>query len=118
SSFLAPCTSKTAGATCRLANRLALHQLRRLVPGKDQLRDTLPTVNRDGVLPAVLQDHLQLTAVVRVDGSRSVRQRDPVLQRQSRPRPDLHFVALGNLEGEPGAYGTAFARNEHQVGFC
>ena len=87
------------------------------MPRTYQLRNALTAPDRDRLASAILQDHLQLAAIVRVDGAWRVRQRDTVLQGQSRPRPHLHLESFRKLEDESRRYRATLTRRQNEIRF-
>src|SRR6185369_16308068 len=69
---------------------------------RDELGDALAAPDRERLVAMVDDDDLQFAAIIAVDGPGRVGDRDPVLQREPRSRPDLDLVALGNCDFEAG----------------
>ena len=66
-----------------------------------ELRDAVAARDGEGRLPVVHQHHLELAAVVGVDGPRRVEHRHPVAQRQPGARAHLALEAGGMATAQP-----------------
>ena len=74
--------------------------------GKDarehQLRDSVAVSNRIWLIAEIRQQHANATAIVAVDRSRRVKNRNAVFQGNARARPDLQLVPRRYFDPEPG----------------
>src|SRR5215471_5938291 len=106
--FFTSTLSSRRSKSTRTARRLAqicLLPLDRLIARDHHLRNAVSRVDLV-ILPAeVKQNHPDLAAISRIDGSRRVRHRDAVLQSQAAARPDLRFIAGRQFDGETGCDG-------------
>ncbi len=73
----------------------------------DELRDPHAARDRHRRVAEVGEQHHQLAAIVAVDRPRRVGDRQPVLERQPRARPDLKLVAVGDRHLQAGRHGHA-----------
>ncbi len=67
----------------------------------DHLRDALAVADDEGLVAKIDQQDPERSAIVAVDRPGRVRQRYAVLQRQPRPRPDLHLETVGDFDRSP-----------------
>ena len=67
----------------------------------DELRDPIARPDRARLVAQVDEHELDLAAVVRVDRSRRIEQRDAVAQRESAARPHLRLEARGSAIAKP-----------------
>src|SRR5690606_2825963 len=117
---VATCRAKTASAARRVVEFIDLVPFGKRDRRQHKLRD--PVAARDGErrVAEVDDDHLELAAVIAVDCPRGVGQRDTVLQREARPRPDLDLVTRQDSYRKAGChrmaaaygYGDVFGRND------
>ena len=68
----------------------------------DELRDPVAAPDRERRLPVIDQDHLDLAAIVAVDGTGRVQDRDAMPGGEPGAGPHLRLVALGKMEAKPG----------------
>src|SRR5207245_4282930 len=77
-----------------------------------QLRDSLAGLGHHRILTKVDQYYPDLAAVIRVDSSRRIDQRQSLAQRAPAARPHLALEACGNVDRETGRDRRTFARCE------
>ena len=65
-----------------------------LEPREDELCDPVTSGQVDHVMPQILHDDAELTAVVRVDGTGTVGEGQTMLEREPRTGTDLAFDSL------------------------
>ena len=90
-----------------------------LLPKEEQyfaLFSQMSTKLQEGA--AVLQDHLHLAAVIRVDRARRIRQREPVPQGQAGARPYLSFDARRELEHQPRRDEATLTGGQDEIRLC
>jgi hypothetical protein len=90
-------------------------ELHSLDPGDDHLSDPHTPGHLKSLGAEIHQCNHQLATVIAVDRSRSIRQRDPVLQCQARPGPQLAFISVGDRDAEAGPKEPSFERPELAV---
>ena len=82
---------------------------------EEDLRDALATLDHEGLVAEVDEGHHQLAAVVTVDRSGAVDQRDAVLEGEPRTGTDLPFPVRRDGEGDPARDEPALAgRDRHR----
>src|SRR5690606_12941981 len=79
----------------------------------NHLRDAAATFDAVRLLTKVNQRNLDLTAIIRVDGTWRVEHRYPVLDGETRPRPHLRFRVRRQRHGDAGWDQCALAGLEH-----
>src|SRR5687768_17522882 len=94
--------SEAAGASGGRGQHFDWLELDPLDPCYDHLRDAHPACHPEWLGAQIHHRHHQLTPIVAVDGRRCVWQRDPVLQGQSGPGPELTLVAVRDRDAESG----------------
>ena len=80
----------------------------------DQLRDAHATGDGEGVGAEIGEDHLDLAAIVAVDGTGRVEAGYAGFERQPGARPDLAFKALRDLHDQTGGHRETAARRNFQ----
>ena len=100
--------AEATGSASGLGDGLHLLHLQDLEAGEDQLGDPVAARDPDGGPPEVDEGHFHLAPIVRVDGARSVRNRDAVPDREARPGPHLTLHGRGKLHPEPGPHQPDF----------
>src|SRR6185369_15621271 len=97
-----PSMPETAGAAAGLVQSgyfLKLHVFHR---GHQHLRDAFAAGNAESFLAQVDQEHLDLSAIVRVDGAGRVQAGDAVLGGQAGAGTDLRLEAGGQGDAQAG----------------
>jgi hypothetical protein len=107
-------TEAAAAAGC-LVQGLQLGPVGQGDRGQHQLRDAIAAPNRERLASRVHQDHLDLAAVVRVDGAGRVGEHDPVTQRQPAARADLRLESLGDRDRQAGRHQRPLPRSDAQI---
>src|ERR1700712_2916543 len=74
---------------------------------EDQLRNAIARLNHLFLVRKVDQYHLDLPAVIRIDGARRVKAGNSLLDCKSAPWPYLHFVSPGQLDKKTGRHHRA-----------
>src|SRR6185369_5328213 len=92
--------AEPARAALGLAQLLDLIELSLGHGRRNELGNALAAPDREGLVAVIDDDDLELPAIVAVDGPGRVGDRDPVLQREPRSRPDLDLEALGDRDLE------------------
>jgi len=77
----------------------------------EHLRDPIASVNRNRLASQVHQKDTDLPAVILVDRTRSVRQRQSVTRREPAARADFRLVACGKSDPEPGSDRRSLTRS-------
>ena len=72
-------------------NQLAIRNL-----CNHELRDAVATFDNERLLAMIDHDHLELTAIITVHGSRTIQQRDSMLESQTAARPHLSLMSRRN----------------------
>ncbi len=104
--------AEAAGAARRLADSIDLGD-GDLNDGRDDgLCDAHATLDHEGCLAEIDQQHLHLAAIIAVDGAGRVEAGDAVLEGKAGARADLHLKALGHLEDEAGRHQRALTRGK------
>ena len=98
-----------------VVSALACNQSDALDWTNDELRNARAPPNGQRALSKIDKYDADFAAVIRVDCPRAVEHRDPVFERQPRPRPDLRFVALWQFDRETRRDQRALARVQHNV---
>lgn len=95
---LPPRTPEAARAASTLRQLAHLPKLHGLDFLHQQLCDAIAPVNLERVGTEIDHDDLQFAAIVAVDRSRRIGERDAVLEREAGARTQLHFVARRNRD--------------------
>jgi TPR repeat protein len=86
-----------------------------LIARNHHLRDAVARLDLVRLPAQVQQNHADLAAIARVDGRRTVRQRDGVLGGQAAARADLRLVSRRQLDTQPGGHQPRRARLQHRA---
>lgn len=73
-----------------------------LIPGYYQLGNAITMVDGEILFAMVYEQNLHFSAIVGIDGTRTVEHRDPCLCSKPRAGSDLSLKALGKGYGETG----------------
>src|SRR3990172_11990611 len=108
-SFLAIfiCVSETALLTSRREEFAYLLPSRLADPLHYHLRYPLPATYHNRLFPQIDSDHLNLPAVIRVDGPGAIDQRNPFSQGTTASRANLGLKARGQRHRNTGRYQCA-----------
>jgi hypothetical protein len=111
-------TTESPGASIRPGEIVGLADLRSLEPGEHQLGYPLTAPNPHDLGSGILEQDPDLSAVVRIDGSRAVGERDAVPGCQPRARPDLALEAWGKLHEKACGHPSDLPLKELKIRLC
>lgn len=72
------------------------------VLGDDHLGDAFAVLDGEGFLSVIDQQHFDFTAVVGIDGTRTVEHGDAVFEGEAAARPYLRFIPFGQFNEQSG----------------
>jgi hypothetical protein len=84
---------------------------------RNELGDTVAALDDKRFIAQVHENHLDLAAVIGVDGAGSVEYGNAILDGESAARPDLDFIAWRYLENKTRGNKRASERRNHDLGF-
>jgi hypothetical protein len=90
--------AEAPAATSANLESIYFNQLRARDRRYYELRDALAWHNHKRLVAQIDHDHLDLAAIVRIDRSRRIYQRQPVLQSAAAPRPHLTLESRRDLD--------------------
>jgi hypothetical protein len=79
------------------------------------LRQTIHTANYRGLFSQIDDDHLNFTAIIRIDGSGAIDKRKSVFESETAPRPDLRLKPRRQGDGNSRGNQRALERRQYQI---
>src|SRR5471030_299009 len=110
-----PHRAEAATSAIRSAEFLDLGPDSPRVTRHDKLCNSHAARDAEGLLPEIDQDHADLAAVVGVDGSGRIGDRDAILGGQARPGADLGLEAHGQGNRDAGRHDPPFQRRQLDI---
>ena len=93
--------------------QIRLYPLNRLISRHNHLRDTLPRLDDKCLFPEIMEDDPHFATVTRVNGSRCIRKRDAILQRQPAAWSQLRLVSGRQLNCDTCRHQPGIARRKN-----
>lgn len=105
--------AEAAGAALAVIQSLGPGPLYPGIRRYHHLANTLAVVDRKGLVRKVDKYHTYFAAIVGIYRPGRIDQGDAVLERKAAARTQLHLVAFGKLDAQPGGDESAFERSEY-----
>src|SRR5690606_6949657 len=80
----------------------------------DHLGNPRSTLDDETFLPEIDEDHFHFAAIVAIDRTRRIENRDAVLRSKARARAHLRLIALRQRNGEAGRHHRAFTEGKRE----